>query len=263
MVSRISRTLQPHFACNCVNHLGDRRYHPVFFLFLDESGKPESSHPELEFVVGGILIRDRDIPGFCRELSELRAGAGLDEDIEFHASDIIGRKGSFKHLHLPQRLELFVSLMKKIAQSNAHPISVLVDKEGLIKDRDTIETIAFRRLLTLGFAAIESLPQEGPSHAPEICMVLMDSVNPQFDSMIRQKLRGLLDSPAQICIIESPVFVDSRYHDLIQMADCLAYATRRSLRRDTPPTISFYQQCLAILEKGRYPLTISSDKERS
>jgi hypothetical protein len=158
----------------------------VFFLFVDESGKSELSHPEKEFVLGAILLHESSLHEICGAMSVLRRSYGLDEDVEFHASDVIGRKNRYKRLSLSTRLSILDAILRLIAGTDIHPLAVVVEKDPFNEIRDEIESNALANLIRMAIESIQGCPNQG-EHTRN-CLVIMDSIDSTNDRRIRRLL---------------------------------------------------------------------------
>jgi hypothetical protein len=230
----------------------------VFFLFVDESGKSELSHPEKDFVLGAVLMHESSLCEICSAMSVIRKSNGLDEDVEFHASDVIGRKNRYRRLTLSIRLSILDSLLGLIANLYVRPLAVVVEKDALSESRDEIESYALEKLISMAAESIVAWPDLGQQ--AKNCMVFLDSIDSTNDRRIRRLLRPFLNGQSEVAFIESPIFVESRDHGPMQLADSIAFVARRAMRESDDA--SFFEGQLLTLHQGKVPLGLYMKEKR-
>ena len=118
-------------------------------------------------------------------------------------------------------------------------IAVLINKSKLYRNVDP-ELWSYRLLFERLNSFIEKqnaqLAEAG--FANEYGMMIMDSEGVKKDQRLRSKLvnmlrHGTLYSQLDY-IIEDPLFTDSKWRNLSQLVDCIAYGIRKQYRNNTP-----------------------------
>lgn len=71
---------------------------PYKLLSIDESGKASFKHPSKLFVLSGVVIPEKIKPKIDAKMRKLKKKFFKDEEIIFHARDMIRKKGPFKIL---------------------------------------------------------------------------------------------------------------------------------------------------------------------
>ncbi|MCL2143106.1 MAG: DUF3800 domain-containing protein [Methanomassiliicoccaceae archaeon] len=210
----------------------------MYLTYIDESGKPERTDSENEFVLAALIINEREWKNVDNKVKDIKKKyfPGRDpESFEIHATDIINKKSTFKSMHLNTRLELMTDILKVISEIDCRIVSVIIRKDMLYNPEFDVEMNAmkylFERLCYFHNKANEAEELE------EYGLMLIDSVNPKYDNKMRARikewnLRGSEYNKSDY-MIEDPIFVDSKYRHLSQLVDCIAYCVRKRYRSKT------------------------------
>ena len=131
-----------------------------------------------------------------------------------------------------------------ISQDRTHLtiIASLIQKSKL-KKRIDLEVwghrMLFERLNTFINQQNQYLLQAGNPH--EYCIMIIDSEGNIKDQKLRNKLIGMLASGTRYSkldfLIEDPLFTDSKWRNLSQVVDCIAYCIRKKYRENNHDTI--------------------------
>ena len=211
----------------------------MYLTYIDESGKPERSDPEPEYVLASLTINEsswKDVDERVRGLKQKYfPNAGCDE-IELHATDIFNHHGPFKKMALEKRLAIFEDVMTIISEIDCSIIAILIRKDRIKNDALSIDICAleflFERLCY--HYSVSNGENRMAGKDEQFGILLIDSVNPKYDNKIRLKIRNLFENGTEYehneYLIEDPIFVDSSYRHLSQLVDCVAYCIRRYLR---------------------------------
>ena len=69
-------------------------------------------------------------------------------------------------------------------------------------------------------------------------LIMIDSVNTDYDNKVRHKWRSMLATGTRSnknkYLVEDPIFVNSLNRQLSQLADCVAYCVKKRFRKDEP-----------------------------
>jgi hypothetical protein len=146
----------------------------------------------------------------------------------------------FQHLSWDQIYTILDEVFNLISDSDTQLsiIAVLIDKAKLKKSID-IETWAYRLLFErvnrfIGRQA-QSLMEE--EHPPQYGIMIMDSEGMTKDQKLRKRLVNILRNGTLYSqldyLIEDPLFTDSKWRNLSQLADCVAYCIRKNHRNNS------------------------------
>jgi hypothetical protein len=80
--------------------------------------------------------------------------------------------------------------------------------------------------------------------APQYGIMIIDSCNSNYDNKLRKSIAEILRDGTCFCklryLIEDPLFTDSKWRNMAQLSDCVAYAIRKHFR--TPSNPSFHDE---------------------
>lgn len=207
---------------------------------MDESGKPQWSHPEPEYVLTALMINERSWKGINEMMKGIKLKHFPDLDpntVELHATDIFNHRKAFKNMPLRARLDVFEDVLSVISDSECCICATVMRKDAINKRSMDVQDFA----LDLIFERITYFLNESNGRSlknglpEEYGIVLMDSENIKEDNRARLKFRQLFERGTRYVrcdyLIEDPLFVNSEYRHLSQLVDCAAYCIRRHIRR--------------------------------
>ncbi|MBP5395046.1 MAG: DUF3800 domain-containing protein [Candidatus Methanomethylophilaceae archaeon] len=213
----------------------------MYLIYIDESGKPDYSNPEPEFLLASLTINEEAWSIVDKKVVELKKKYFPEKDpaeIEFHATDIFNHTKHFKNVSLDTRLALFGEIMHLISETDCVITAVMIRKDLLVNREQDINSKALEYLFERLCYLLEEKNKTARDKGAEYGLLMIDSVNPKYDNKVRLIMRGLLKSGTKFeknrFIIEDPIFVDSSYRHLSQLADCVAYCLRRKFRAKEP-----------------------------
>ncbi len=216
---------------------------PVFLAYVDSSGRPTFEDSE-NFVLASVITQESNwqyIDNGVKKIKIKHFPSLPDDDVEIHAKDMIKHQRVFTSLTPKECYAVFTDVFDFIADkdTNVTIIAVLIDKSKLYRDRD-IETWAYRLLFERINKFIERRNNEllKAQFSREYGILIMDSEGTTKDNNLRRKLflmlrQGTLYSQLG-CLIEDPLFTDSKWRNLSQLVDCVAYCIRKKYRTNTP-----------------------------
>ena len=82
----------------------------MYLIYIDESGKPEFSNPEPEFILAALTINERSWVDIDNQVIGIKKKYFPEVDyssVELHATDIFNHTKCFKNIPLQKRLDLF------------------------------------------------------------------------------------------------------------------------------------------------------------
>lgn len=132
--------------------------------YIDESGKPERSDPEDEFVLAALIVNesvwkeiDTRVLGLKRKYFPSRDPIS----VELHATDIINHKGPFKTLPLEVRLSIYSDIIKIISEVDCAITAVVIRKDRLYSETLDVHSFAmellFERLCFFSILLMEKM----------------------------------------------------------------------------------------------------------
>lgn len=230
----------------------------VYLTYIDESGKPERTDAEDEFVLAALSINESEWKRIDEKMTELKQNYFPDADpasVEFHTTDIISHKGAFKGMSTATRLKIVEDLVNVVSGTECLISAVIIKKDELKNPELDIGMLAMKLLfdrLCLFHDHMNSAKKEGDE---EYGILLIDSVNEKYDNKMRIKVREMCKSETRRIknryLIEDPIFVDSKYRHLSQLVDCVAYCIRRKYRnkQSNPKSKELFEKLYPLIEK--------------
>ena len=215
----------------------------VFLAYVDSSGRPNFEDKE-NYVVASMITNEASWQSIDNSIKQIKLKhfPGLpDSEIEIHAKDMVNRHGLFQKLSFDQIYSVFDDVFEYISSESSQIsiIAVVIDKTKLAKDKD-IETWAYRLLLECVNKHLERENHELilAQYPQQFGIMIFDTEDPVKDQKLRRKLYGMLRQGTMYnmlnFLIEDPLFTDSKWRNLSQLVDCIAYCVRKRYRSNTP-----------------------------
>jgi hypothetical protein len=228
----------------------------MFLAYLDSSGGSTFQDVE-DYVLTSAIINEsnwQSIDNGIRAIKLSHFPNLPDPDVEFHAKDMmshIGVYGAIKWNDIWSTLDDLFSFLSD-PKTEICIISVVIDKTKLRHDKD-IETWAYRLLLERinKYIDRQNVQLVQSNHTPQFGISIIDSCGLRGDQRLKNKVYSMLRNGTMYCklewLIEDPLFTDSKWRNLSQIADCVAYSVRRHLRKGTktfkdPHWTAYYNQ---------------------
>jgi hypothetical protein len=219
----------------------------MFLAYLDASGRPGFDDVE-NFVLASLITNECSwqlIDNGVKKIKLTHFPNLPDSDVELHVKDMMNRHGIFSQLSWNQIYAILDDIFDFIANPST-PItivSVLIDKKKLWRNKDA-ETWAYRLLFERIDRFVERQNKgkvaQGLSGL-EYGMMITDSEGETKDQKLRRKLHHMLREGTLYndldYLIEDPLFTDSKWRNMSQLADCVAYAIRKRYRTNNTPSI--------------------------
>ncbi|MCR9221347.1 MAG: DUF3800 domain-containing protein [Alphaproteobacteria bacterium] len=201
----------------------------MHILYVDDSGSV--GNPEEDFfVLGGVAVFERGLYHLIQDVDKCvsQFGLGRAEDIELHASEIYsGKQGVWKRLSRADREPHLHAVVRLLADPNAsiRLFAVAVEKT-MISPRDPVE-LAFQEICNRFNLFLQR--HHNRTGENQRGLIVMDKS--RHERPIQTLARTFRTSGATWghfrYLAEVPLFVDSEATRLIQLADLVAWATRR------------------------------------
>lgn len=214
----------------------------MFLAYLDSSGRPSFVDKE-NYVLASIIINEQDwqtIDNGVKQIKLKNFPKLPDSEVEFHAKDMMNHDGIFAKLSWTQIYAILDEVFDFISNPNTLVtiIAVLIDKSKLQHNKD-VEQWAFRLLFERinKFVEKRNALRLQSSLPNEFTITIMDSEGSTKDQNLRKKIypmlrHGTLYSKLAY-LIEDPLFTDSKWRSLSQLADCVGYCIRKKYRANT------------------------------
>ncbi|MCL2148264.1 MAG: DUF3800 domain-containing protein [Methanomassiliicoccaceae archaeon] len=209
----------------------------MYLAYLDESGKPDLADSEKEFVLAALLVNEREWMRIDKAVTRLKLKYFPDKDpesFEFHTTDIISHKGVFKGLDVAVRLGMVEDLLNVVSEAECWIASVVIRKGELKNPGLDVGMFAMKLMFERLCCFLDSVNGTKPDEDREYGILLVDSVDRRYDNKVRSKIKELCrEGSGRVdnrFLIEDPIFVESKYRHMSQLADCVAFCVRRRHR---------------------------------
>jgi hypothetical protein len=214
----------------------------LFLAYLDSSGRPSFADPE-NYVLASIVTNERHwqtIDNAVKQVKLKHFPQLPDSSVELHAKDMINHNGIFSALSWDKIYSILDDVFALIADP-VHELAIiatLINKSKLKKTKE-VELWAYRLLLERIQGFIETQNSKAiQSNLPiEFGIMIMDSEGLVKDQHLRNRLYDMLRYGTFYSrltyLIEDPLFTDSKWRNLSQLSDCIAYCVRKHYRQNT------------------------------
>lgn len=213
----------------------------MFLAYLDSSGRADFCDKE-NYVLASIITNEvnwQRIENAVKAIKVKHFPDFLDSQVEIHAKDMLNRSKIFSKMDWNEIYAVLDDVFNLIS-TNEHIeiISVLINKSKMYKDKDVeiwAHRLLFERIDRFIDRKNEALIQLGMP--PQSCIMITDSEGLKKDQRLRDKLyhmlrKGTMYSKLEY-LIEDPLFTDSKWRNLSQLVDCVAYCIRKNYRQNT------------------------------
>ncbi|MDO8516705.1 MAG: DUF3800 domain-containing protein [Nanoarchaeota archaeon] len=203
----------------------------MFLIYLDESGKPERTDSNENYVVAGIIANEENWNEIDEKVTNLRKKLfGQNWELyELHLAEIVHGKNLYKNMALQERINVINSIFDLISSLNIRIVGVLIKKDKMYPGKD-IENWALRLLFERICWNLKDLNKNliAAGQKNQYGLMILDSINNDFDNKIRKKIKNFLLNGTQYqdneFLIEDALFTCSHWRNLCQLADFVAYA---------------------------------------
>jgi hypothetical protein len=214
----------------------------LFLAYLDSSGRPLFEDKE-SYVLASVITNERSWQAIDNGVKQIKIKhfPNLpDNEVELHAKDMLNHDGIFKSLSWDEIYAIFSDVFDFISNPDSQLtlIAVVIQKDKLNKNTDTERWafgLIFERLNK--FIARQNAQLMSAGYPQEYGIMIMDSEGEKKDSRLRNKITGMLRHGTEFAnltsLIEDPLFTDSKWRNMSQLADNVAYCVRKNLRSNT------------------------------
>lgn len=200
----------------------------MYMAYCDTSGSPGFADPE-DYVVAAAVVDDRSRPYLDDKIDKIRSRhfpGRSPADAEIHAKDIINHTGAYKGMP-DDRIR---ALLDDVFGFISDPDTPLVIMAALVR-KGEMRPPGDNERLGYGFI-IKRLAKYLSTDKGVHAMMVVDGETNRKNWRLHKKLAPLLEPGAgSRRIIASPLFTNSRWTNMTQVADCVAYCIRRRFRK--------------------------------
>ena len=215
----------------------------MYLLYADSSGQTrirKGEHNSL-YITVGVIVHEKDWRPIASKISEMKREVFPELDPrewELHASEIWNSRGFFadrrRRLNQTKKLDIFSRTVNLARWSNITIVSVVMFKDKMTgMYRSPTVTEYSWRFVTERLEHFLVQKPEGTNNG----LLFIDASHKNPESEIRRAVRkAIKDGGVWRSIdhvIEQPIFVDSHTHNLIQLADMIAYVILRRYKGDS------------------------------
>lgn len=217
----------------------------MYISYLDSSGRSEYSDRE-NYVLSSVTVNEHQWHHLKKEIEGIKKKHFPDKnpnDVELHAKEMMNRSGIYKDWSWNKIFDLLDDFFDFMANENTiiTIIATLIKKTELHKKID-VELWGHRFL----FERLNSYLQEQnkllamAENPHEYGITIIDTEGPVKDQKLRNKLSDMLIDGTHYSdlnfLIEDPLFTDSKWRNLSQVVDCVAYCIRKHYRENNNST---------------------------
>lgn len=201
----------------------------MHILYVDDSGSV-SNADERFFILGGVAVFERGLYHLIKEVDECVASFGLGnaEEIELHGSPMYtGNSGVWRGLQRKVREPLIHSAISTLTphRASVRLFAIAVEKPG-VSPRDPVE-LAFEEICNrFNLFLQRHHNRTGENQRGLIIMDKSRNERPLQTLAHNFRANGARWGHFRY-LAEVPLFVDSQASRLVQLADLVAWATRR------------------------------------
>jgi hypothetical protein len=221
----------------------------MFLAYLDSSGGATFRDTE-DYVLTSAITNEmnwQSIDNGIRAIKLKHFPNLPDSDVEFHAKDMMSHSGIYNGVSWDKTWPIFNDIFDFMSdvKTDLCFINVLIDKTKLYPGKD-IETWAYRLLFERINKFINRQNEKLilANSPPQFGISIIDSCGLRADQRLKNKLYSMLKNGTMYSklewLIEDPLFTDSKWRNLSQIADCVAYCVRRHLRKSAKTFKDWY-----------------------
>jgi len=195
----------------------------MYVAYFDEV-KPNPKEGQHRYLVGGVIVKMGDIVGIEAMMTELSADVFQSTELipatEFHASYIYNKKGPFKEISAPKRLEIFRRIVTILSMREKVKLAyACINTDKLYSGTNPAEQ-AFMHFVERVHSIIE---------ANAFAILIGDLDDQQAKNMVaefsRYRTRGTNSRYGTLItrIVDSVHFCRSHHSRMIQLADAYVF----------------------------------------
>ena len=193
------------------------------------------------YVLSAVIINERDYQRIDNGLRQIKIKYFPNlsaEDIEIHAKDMLNRDGVFQNLNWDIIYAIFTDVFDFISDvaTKLTIISVVMIKYRIWNKSLDLESWGHKLLFErFNLFTKEKNRYNTENFQPnEFCIMITDTEGLVKDQHLRKKLIPILKNGTNSNLIEDPLFTDSKWRNLSQLSDNIAYCVRKRFRINKP-----------------------------
>ncbi len=208
----------------------------MYLIYMDSSGSPLMKEKE-NYVISAIIVNEAKWTYIDNMVTDIKIKHFPDIEpnkIEIHAKDMVNRDNNFKSLPQTQVFDIFTDVYNLIGDpdSNLKIISVLIQKDKIYSTKTKsfdIEGWGHRLIIERIEKYLEKINKG--NETDQYGIIIEDTVSRKYDEKTRNKVHAIMADGTLYSkinyLIEDPLFTDSKWRNLSQLVDCVAYCVRR------------------------------------
>jgi len=211
----------------------------MYLIYIDSSGTPLMKEDE-NYVLSAIIVNENDWTYIDNMVTDIKIKHFPNIEpskIEIHAKDMVNKDNYFKDLTYNQIFNIFTDIYRFIGDEKNYLtiISVIIKKDKIYphkKKQFDIEEWGHRLIIERIEKYLEKVNKNNKTD--QYGLMIEDTVSPKNDEMIRNKVHIIMADGTMYSkinyLIEDPLFTDSKWRNLSQLVDCVAYCIRRKFK---------------------------------
>lgn len=219
----------------------------MYIAYIDASGRPTKADKQTKsYVLACLIAHEQQWQYIDNKVNEIKLKHFPrlpPEDIELHAKDMLNREDMFKRLNWDEIYAIFEDIFDFLADKKTDIciISIVIRKQKMYTGKD-IEKWAYRLLVERVNKFLEKNNETAilAGMGIQYGIMIIDSCGFTPDSRLRKKITKMLKKGTHYSnlkyLIEDPLFTDSKWRNLSQLVDCVAYAVRKHFRNPARPS---------------------------
>lgn len=212
----------------------------MYLIYLDSSGSALMKEPE-DYVLSGIIVNEANwtlIDNAVKKIKLQHFPTLPDNEVEFHAKDMENNTGIYRNMPHQNILKIFDSIYSLFSSENfpVTLISSVIQKRNIKKKTIDLEVWGHRLVFERLNKYITKKNKDAVLNRKyqEYGLMIEDTEGFKKDERLRNKLRSMLVDGTLYSklgyMIEDPFFTDSKWRNLSQLVDCVAYCVRRKYK---------------------------------
>lgn len=222
----------------------DQTVATMYFIWVDESGSPRIN-PQFNdngyYILCGVIVREENWREIEDGISTIKKGVFPElnpQDWELHAFDMWNGAGLFQPGKSPLSLEkkraVFSQVFEFVSKSEITLLCTIIFKDRLREKYTTPQPLKYSwTFLAERFEHFLAQKQTGTNNGLFAIDAIQNNIESQIRGVIGSMSRNGGNYPPADHVIGYPIFVKSHIHNMIQVADMIAYAVHRYYKGDS------------------------------
>jgi len=234
----------------------------MYLIYIDESGSSTYKEMNVDYTLASVIIEESNWQAIKNEIDRIKIlfFPNLDpDDIEIHTKEIFHKQNIFWSLKNDKNFDFLRELYTAISNMDLTINAIHIFKKNLKNKQDTHsyprnftpEEIAWTFLNNRVSKYLDKIMQKRKTEGKPATfgLYLIDRINKKYDHKRKKriikyfttsKLKIGFFKPVSPYMLNDPVFVDSSFHILIQIADLIAFVIHRKHNSNKNSKIDTY-----------------------